>query len=183
MSKIPLFTRVTIEVSTNMISFHYGDKQGGMFWSEFLEKVAVPFDTETLFQLSYEPTRNFFAIERVGGLGTNDPNSEEFTWIKNNIEEIMRVVYEHEAKRNEGPAESYRHHLLQSSDWPVLRHREQVDLGLPCDLSEQEFLDLLNYRQTLRDMTGLTNSDGSPKFKSDIANWPTPPKWLPDWCK
>jgi hypothetical protein len=183
MSKIPVITRVTIEVSTNMISFHYGDKQGGMFWSEFLEKVAVPFDTENLFQVSYEPTRNFFAVEKVGGLAFNDPNSEELVWIRDNIEDIVRVVYEHEAKRNEEPAEIYRHHLLLSSDWPVLRHREQVDLALPRDLSDQEFLDLLNYRQTLRDMTGLKNSDGSHKLKSDVANWPTPPEWLPDWAK
>lgn len=182
MSKIPLMTRVTIEALTNMISFHYGDKQGGMLWSEFLDKVSVPFDTGKLFQVSYEPTRNIFAVERQGIVST-DPDSEELVWIRNNLAEIVTVISDDEKRKNDLYADGYRHHLMLSSDWPVLRHREEVDLGIPTTLSEEEFLDLLSYRQTLRDMTGLKNNDGSYKLKSDVANWPTPPEWLPDWCK
>jgi len=153
-----------------------------MFWDKFLEKTVVPFDTKNLFQVSYEPDRNIFAVERRG-FTFNDANTEEIIWIKNNVKEIAQVIFESESFEREMTAESHRVNLLTFSDWPTLRHREEVDLGIPTTLSEQEFLDLLRYRQALRDMVGINNEDGSPKLKSDITNWPTPPEWLPDWAK
>jgi hypothetical protein len=41
--------------------------------------------------------------------------------------------------------------LLASTDWKVLRHRDQLELGIPTSLTEQEFIDLLEQRQTARE--------------------------------
>ena len=39
---------------------------------------------------------------------------------------------------------------LQKSDWMVNRHRDQKDMGIPTSLSEQDFIELLKWRQHLR---------------------------------
>ena len=41
--------------------------------------------------------------------------------------------------------------FLNKTDWLVQRHREQVDLGIETSLSHQEYGELLNERQSVRD--------------------------------
>lgn len=41
--------------------------------------------------------------------------------------------------------------LLKETDWKVIRHRDQVDAGLPTSMSAEEFTQLLNDRQAARD--------------------------------
>lgn len=41
--------------------------------------------------------------------------------------------------------------LLASTDWKCLRHKDQVDLGVPTSMTEQEYQDLLQARQAARD--------------------------------
>jgi len=40
---------------------------------------------------------------------------------------------------------------LESSDWKVLRHRDQVDAGVTTSLTDEEYQALLTQRQTWRD--------------------------------
>lgn len=40
---------------------------------------------------------------------------------------------------------------LQKSDWMVNRHRDQKDLGVPTSLTDQDYIELLKWRQHLRD--------------------------------
>jgi hypothetical protein len=41
-------------------------------------------------------------------------------------------------------------HFLASTDWKVIRHRDQVDSNIETSLTEQEYLDLLTLRQEAR---------------------------------
>lgn len=41
--------------------------------------------------------------------------------------------------------------FLQETDWKVLRHRDQIDLGSATSMTEQEFQELLQQRQTARE--------------------------------
>lgn len=45
----------------------------------------------------------------------------------------------------------WRDNELSASDRIVARHRDERDLGVPLSMSDQEFTELLEYRQTLRD--------------------------------
>lgn len=40
---------------------------------------------------------------------------------------------------------------LNSTDWQILRHKEQVDLGIETTLSEEEYLQLITKRQEARE--------------------------------
>ena len=50
---------------------------------------------------------------------------------------------------------SQRNKLLTKSDWIVTRHLEEKMTGKDHTLSEEEFVEFLNYRQELRDITKL----------------------------
>lgn len=41
--------------------------------------------------------------------------------------------------------------FLADTDWQVLRHSDQIALGMPTSLTEQEYADLLQQRQAARD--------------------------------
>lgn len=50
---------------------------------------------------------------------------------------------------------SQRNTLLTKSDWVVTRHLEEKMTGKDQTLSEEQFIEFLNYRQELRDITKL----------------------------
>lgn len=50
-----------------------------------------------------------------------------------------------------------RNTLLNKSDWVVTRHLEEKMIGKDQTLSEEQFIEFLNYRQELRDITKLEN--------------------------
>ena len=50
---------------------------------------------------------------------------------------------------------SQRNTLLTKSDWIVTRHLEEKMTGKDQTLSEEQFVEFLNYRQELRDITKL----------------------------
>ena len=52
---------------------------------------------------------------------------------------------------------SQRNTLLTKSDWMVTRHLEEKMTGKDQALSEEQFVEFLNYRQELRDITKLEN--------------------------
>jgi len=59
---------------------------------------------------------------------------------------------------------------LDETDWMIVRHRDEVDIGRATTLSVDQFTTLLAYRQALRD---LPEQDG---FPSGMA--PPPPDFL-----
>ena len=50
---------------------------------------------------------------------------------------------------------SQRNNLLNKYDWIVTRHLEEKMTGKDQTLSEEQFIEFLNYRQELRDITKL----------------------------
>lgn len=65
---------------------------------------------------------------------------------------------------------SHRNNLLTKSDWVVTRHLEEKMTGKDHTLSEEQFVEFLNYRQELRDITKL---EGFP-----FISLPETPKFL-----
>lgn len=45
----------------------------------------------------------------------------------------------------------WRDSQLSSTEWLVMRHRDELDLGRPTTLTTESFTELLDYRQALRD--------------------------------
>lgn len=41
--------------------------------------------------------------------------------------------------------------FLNSTDWKILRHKEQEELGLETSLTKEEYINLIQERQTRRD--------------------------------
>jgi len=55
------------------------------------------------------------------------------------------------AKLEQEKANAEAQKFLDESDWKVLRHRDQLELGLATSLSEEEFRELLRERQAARE--------------------------------
>jgi hypothetical protein len=51
------------------------------------------------------------------------------------------------AKKEIERRDAQRRHVLESTDWQVLRHIRQKALGIPTTLSEDKYLELENLRQ------------------------------------
>lgn len=59
------------------------------------------------------------------------------------------------------------------SEWLVTRHRDEQDMQLPTTLTTEQFIELLVYRQTLRDWP---QTEAFP----DSAQRPIAPPWIAD---
>ena len=75
--------------------------------------------------------------------------------------------------------------MLDKSDWTVIRHKDQLELGIPTTLSEAAYKSTLQWRQQLRDMPA-TFSQPKTKAMTKAAQprwtWPPiPPELKPDF--
>ena len=68
----------------------------------------------------------------------------------------------------ESEVRSKRDTLLAETDWVVIRHRDEVEEGIPTSLSPEEYSSIQAYRRDLRD---ITEQSGFP----ENINWPIPP--------
>lgn len=66
-------------------------------------------------------------------------------------------------------AKKERFPLLNALDWMTTRHRDQQAAGTPTSLTEEQYIELLAYKQALRDWP--TSGDYSEPF-------PAKPNWL-----
>ncbi|MGE7959089.1 phage tail assembly chaperone [Pseudomonas sp. NPDC089530] len=67
-------------------------------------------------------------------------------------------------------ARGWRQTMLSTSQWLVTRHRDEQELGRGTTLTAQQYLELLEYRQALRDWPA---SAGFP----DVTGRPPAPVW------
>ncbi|EJM27801.1 phage tail assembly chaperone [Pseudomonas sp. GM25] len=74
---------------------------------------------------------------------------------------------------NEPPAaeRTWRQSALSATEWLVTRHRDEQELGRGTTLKAQHYLELLEYRQALRDWPGAG------AFPSSVSR-PSAPQWL-----
>jgi len=90
---------------------------------------------------------------------------EELRWdngnwtINNNPNKAMEMV------------RSERNNLISATDWLVLRHRDEIDKGVPTTLSAEQYQELLTYRQALRDLPENPNLDVFNPIYPDKPNW------------
>lgn len=108
---------------------------------------------ETVGLLTYEPLRNLYSLEYIGG----EPKSgrgEEIRWIEENFDRLVENARQ-EAHLLENPVLSIRQTReikLHETDWMVTRHQEELLSGSPTTLSEDQFDRLSSWRRWLRDI-------------------------------
>ena len=106
----------------------------------------------------YEPnledlqTRNEYFTESNHDLVFNRVVGGKYGGIYETVETPEDITQQQTAK-----IVSQRNKLLTESDWAVTRHLEEKTTGKGHTLSEEQFVEFLNYRRELRDITKLEN--------------------------
>jgi hypothetical protein len=91
---------------------------------------------------------------------------EELKWENNNW-----VIYNNPDKAMELVRQT-RNNLLSETDWYILRHQDEITRGVQTTLTAEQYQELLNYRQALRDLLQNPNLDiFNPQF-------PQKPIWM-----
>lgn len=65
---------------------------------------------------------------------------------------------------------------LSSTDWLVMRHRDELDIGGETTLTTQEFAELQAYRNALRNFPKTLEYTN---LEEDPIVWPAKPEWMP----
>lgn len=106
----------------------------------------------------YEPniedlqTRNEYFTESNQDLVFNRVVGGKYGGIYESVETPEEVTQQQTTK-----IVSQRNSILTKFDWVVTRHLEEKMTGKDHTLSEEQFIEFLNYRQELRDITKLEN--------------------------
>jgi hypothetical protein len=82
---------------------------------------------------------------------TSLPQLPEGMTILGLADDLLEEAAEVEAQAQTDIDKADARKFLADSDWQVMRHRDQVDAGIPTSLTSQEFADLLTARQAARD--------------------------------
>ena len=139
--------------------------------TKFISDTEFPYANTTRL-LSYEPERNIYHIERHSQQVFVGEKVEELNWCKLNKQRLMPII-ERLIKEDVTiiTLEMTRAEKLAEVDWIVQRHQEQVALYIPTSITEEQYINLLYYKQKLRDLT-KTQSKDTP---TDQVDWPTNP--------
>lgn len=148
--------------------------------SSFLAKTSFPF-TETVRRISYEPDRNLYIVEELNGKMFSGSDVPSIVWITEhlaNIEQAAKTDAAESAAEQSAniPASSQRQILIYNTDYILQRHQEETLLNISHKLTDQQFADVLSYRQALRDLDVNGYVEGTTKIKTitDVT-WPTNP--------
>jgi hypothetical protein len=148
--------------------------------ASFLEKTSFPF-TETVRRISYEPDRNLYVVEELNGKISSGSNVPCIIWIAEhlaNIEQSAKTDATESAAEQSAaiPASAQRQILIYNTDYILQRHQEETLLNISHKLTDQQFANVLAYRQALRDLDVNGYVEGTTKIKtiSDVT-WPTNP--------
>ena len=167
-----IHTYLSIDLYNKSISCKFDDITYLFSSTEkFFELTGFPY-METIGMLSYEPERNIYVVERVGGTCAQGTDSDELAWVILNIDAIKQAAKDDLAAN---PPETYavtldmmRDSLLYSTDWVLQRYQEETLLNLTHTITEAQLTAVLEYRQQLRDITKTYSS-------IDTVVWPTNP--------
>lgn len=145
--------RVTLDFYNNTADVVIDDVQH-LFYSTSRFKELTGFPFADAFIVSYEYERNFFMVERTGGVLVSGSSLPEIEWITDNIEAIKQAALTDISMTAPVPLgwREPRNTYLAATDWMVLRHNEQVLVGTTT-LSAEQFTELLQFRNQLRMMT------------------------------
>jgi len=109
--------------------------------------------SESVALLTYEPMRNNYSVEYIGGQ-TVSGRVEEIVWIEQNLDQLIaHAKEEKQALANVVPTiRQMRKQKLDETDWMVQRHQEELLSGNPVTLDEEQFQVLLGWRQWMREI-------------------------------
>lgn len=144
--------RVTLDFYNNVADINV-DGVARLFTSGTAFKELTGFNFPDALLVSYEYERNFFMVERVGGVYQSGASAPEIQWITDNIETIKQAAATDELSSR--PTSSWRYErntYLGMTDWMVIRHNEEL-LRNATTLTTEQFEELLEFRYQLRIMT------------------------------
>jgi hypothetical protein len=114
----------------------------------------VPYWNGNYWELKEKPSFNVEYEEIIW-----DNELKQFKIIRNNDKAIKKL-------------REIRNKLLSETDWFALRHQDEIARGMQTTLTEEQYQELLNYRQSLRDLPEDPNLDVfNPQF-------PQKPSWM-----
>lgn len=119
---------------------------------DFVSTVQYPFTDTKL--LSIEPHRDIYHVQRADNTFEAVIDSAEIAWFLNqetDLEYILQMLPAQDTPVITGLVQ--RAQYLYDTDWLVQRHQEQILAGVTTTLSQPQIIDLLNYKQELRDLT------------------------------
>lgn len=88
------------------------------------------------------------------------------------IEALQRDAEDHEKRQFQLFIED-RNDFLKESDWMVLRHNDQTQLKIQTNMTDDEYIGMLKWRQQLHDMPETMAGN-----KTTSIEWPTLPPYL-----
>ena len=145
-----------------------GDHEAAVFKPDSKSWTIKPDYRETEYWL---PDGSHHKIEQIGELLPDNALNKQPPPLPLTPDEQFQEM---KRKRNQ---------MLDNSDWTVIRHKDQQELGLTTTLSDVAYKATLQWRQQLRDMPE-TYSQSKTKTKVTQLRWiwpPIPPELKPDF--
>lgn len=159
------FYNSTFSIKINNVHHWWGDAD------TFVEETGFPF-RDTVRILSYEPERKICHIERPDAVVVYSSIADEFQWFEANLDALTAVV---SAKMAENvqviTMAMIRQGNLYVTDWVLQRHTEEELLGATPTLTREKLLEVMRYRQALRDLS----KSYAPETPADRVSWPMNP--------
>ena len=143
---------LTIDILNNELVFRYGDF---IHLSKNFKKFIsfTNFDIFDVKKLHYEPDKNCYSVEYFSKKSVDDIHNYHIELVINNLDKIKKFFeVEYEIDVNDvyfSVGDEIKGRLFDT-DWFVVRHLEEKYTGETTSLSEEEFLEVLNYRKKLR---------------------------------
>jgi hypothetical protein len=168
-----MHTIFTLDFFNRSLFFKQGDQEA--FWHDpatFITETGWPFALETSGFIACETDRNIFHVERPGGIMVPGRDSDEIVWLEANINKFLELATQQQILRNPVVTMAMvREGNLFATDWVLHRHQEETLLSIPHSITEEKLIEVLQYRQQLRDLTTVYSAD----TPVDAVVWPTNP--------
>jgi len=167
-------TCISLDFYNSSFSIKINNKQH--WWNNadvFVTETGFPF-RDTVRIVSYEPERKIFHIERPDASFTQDSNAVEFSWINNNLNALAAIVSDKMEKTAQAQTITMamiRQGNLYATDWVLQRHTEEELLGIPTTMNKEKLLEVMRYRQALRNLS----ESYALATPADRVSWPVSP--------
>ncbi|WP_256672214.1 phage tail assembly chaperone [Pseudomonas sp. ANT_J12] len=105
----------------------------------------------------------------VGAAGVKEQSADDISWNTGVADEVINKDQVENNLRD--AARKWRNEQLMASQWLLDRDRDEIAAGIPLTLTTEDFYELIEYRQELRDWP---QRPGFPKKTTK----PLAPDWL-----
>lgn len=158
-------------------SYYFKQGQNVAYWDnpdEFKRDTGWSFDTVRF--VAIETERDIFDVHYVTNSMDKGASLPEVQWLLDRTETFIELGKQQFELRNPvHTMDNLRNIRLFESDFLVSRHKEQLEIGAATTLSEEQYQQLLTYRQQLRDLGSQYHKD----IRWSLVSWPE----APSFCK